>query len=172
MLETTNGSFTTDDTRIIQGTGQATFVENGTFESEGLASVVNFHGTFTRTIGDGRTYVANGTWNGTGEIKASWIDLDQKTFDISCIIDSNNSSNVTMPTNETVCLKDDTGELPIYMVDGEVTAIGRFTSVGDTILVQEHEGSSFEGIGFFEGNRYIQRNRKICWVWVHSQAKW
>ena len=37
------------------------------------------------------------------------------------------------------------------MVDGEIIANGRFTSVGDTILVQQHDGSSFEGIGFFEG---------------------
>ena len=150
VLETTNGSFSTDETRIIQGTGQATFTENGTFESEGLASVLDFYGTFTRTIGDGRTYVANGTWNGTGEIKVSWIDLPE-TFDVVCNIDSEDSNNVTIPTNETVCLKDDTGELPVYLIDGEVSANGRFTSVGDTILVQEHEGSSFEGIGFFEG---------------------
>jgi uncharacterized repeat protein (TIGR01451 family) len=149
-LETTNGSFTTEETRIIQGTGQATFTENGTFESEGLASVLDFHGTFTRTIGDARTYVANGTWNGTGEIKASWIDLDT-SFDVNCVVDSNDSTNITMPNNETVCLKDDTDELPVYMIDGEILANGRFTSVGDTILVQEHEGSSFEGIGFFEG---------------------
>ena len=150
VLVTTNGSFTSDETRIIQGTGQATFTENGTFESDGLASVLDFHGTFTRTIGDSRTYVANGTWNGTGEIKASWIDLVEG-FDVDCIIDSNDSSNVTMPTNETLCLKDDSGELPIYLIDGEVNANGRFTSVGETVLVQEHEGSSFDGIGFFEG---------------------
>ena len=150
VLETTNGSFFTDETRIIQGTGQATFTENGTFESEGLASALDFYGTFTRTIGDGRTYVANGTWNGTGEITVSWIDVPE-TFDIVCNIDTEDSTNVTMPTNETVCLKDNTGELLVYLIDGEVTANGRFTSVGDTILVQEHEGSSFEGIGFFEG---------------------
>ena len=43
-LVTTNGSFTTDETRIIQGTGQATFTENGTFESEAYTSVLDFHG--------------------------------------------------------------------------------------------------------------------------------
>ena len=37
------------------------------------------------------------------------------------------------------------------MIDGEVVANGRFTSDGDTILVQQHDGASFEGIGFFEG---------------------
>ncbi len=150
LLETTNGSFSTDETRIIQGTGQATYSENGTFESEGLASVFDFHGTFTRTIGDGRTYVANGTWNGTGEIKTSWIDLDTALV-ANCVTDSNDPTNITMPSNETVCLKDDTGELPVYMINGEVSANGRFTSEGNTILVQEHDGSSFEGIGFFEG---------------------
>ena len=150
VMITTNGSFSTEDTRIIQGTGQATFTENGTFESEGLASVFDFHGTFTRTIDDGRTYVANGTWNGTGEIKASWIELAED-FSVDCDVDVNNTDNITMPTNETVCLKDGTGDLPVYLIEGEVVANGRFTSVGDTILVQEHEGSSFEGIGFFEG---------------------
>ena len=110
----------------------------------------DFHGTFTRTIGDARTYVANGTWNGTGDIKTSWIDLEA-SLDVNCNVDSNDTTIITMPDNETVCLKDDTGELPVYMIDGEVTANGRFTSVGDTILVQEHDGSSFEGIGFFEG---------------------
>ena len=31
-VETTSGSFTSDDTRELQGTGEATFVENGTFK--------------------------------------------------------------------------------------------------------------------------------------------
>ncbi len=82
--------------------------------------------------------------------RRKWIDLVED-FDVDCIVDSNDSSNITMPTNETLCLKDDSGELPIYLIDGEVNANGRFTSVGETVLVQEHEGSSFDGIGFFEG---------------------
>ena len=150
MIVTTNGSFETTETRIIQGTGEATFVENGTFESEGLASVVDFHGTFTRTINDGRTYVANGTWNGSGDIKASWIDLDTNSV-LNCTVNATDSSDITMPENETICLKDSTGNLPIYMIDGEVLANGRFTSNGDTILVQQHDGSYVEGIGLFEG---------------------
>ena len=56
-----------------------------------------------------------------------------------------------MPVNQTICLKDDTGDLPVYMLDGEIVANGRFTSLGDTILVQEHDGASFEGIGLYEG---------------------
>ena len=150
LLVTTNGSFSTEETRILQGTGEAVFDENGTFESNGLASVVNFVGTFTRSIGDGRTYIANGSWNGTGELTASWIDLDDG-FNITCDVDANDSSVTTMPENETVCLIDDTGDLPVYLIDGLVNANGRFTSAGETILIQEHNGASFEGIGFFEG---------------------
>ncbi|HII58332.1 MAG TPA: hypothetical protein HA328_05225, partial [Candidatus Poseidoniaceae archaeon] len=150
MLVTTNGSFSTEETRILQGTGEATFDENGTFESNGLASVVNFVGTFTRSIGDGRTYIANGSWNGTGELTASWIELSEG-FDINCDVDANDSSVTTMPVNQTVCLIDDTGDLPVYLIDGLVNANGRFTSSGETILTQEHNGASFEGIGFFEG---------------------
>ena len=150
MLITTNGSFSTEETRILQGTGEATFDENGTFESNGLASVVNFVGTFTRSIGDGRTYIANGSWNGTGELTASWIELSDG-FDINCDVDANDSSVTTMPVNQTVCLIDDTGDLPVYLIDGLVNANGRFTSSGETILRQEHNGASFEGIGLFEG---------------------
>ena len=147
---TTNGSFVSEESRIIQGTGQATFTENGTFESEGLSSVTNFYGTFTRTIGDGRTFVANGTWNGSGEIKASWIELPDD-FNTDCDVDTNDSTIITMPENETLCLKDDTGDLPVYLTNGEIVANGRFTSSGITTLVQEHEGASFDGIGDFAG---------------------
>ena len=59
--------------------------------------------------------------------------------------------NITMPENQTLCLKDDTGDLPIYMLDGKIIADGRFTSDGTTVLTQELEGASFEGIGTFEG---------------------
>ena len=47
--------------------------------------------------------------------------------------------------------KDDSDSLPIYMIDGVVEADGRFTSQANTILIQEIELSSFEGIGTFEG---------------------
>ena len=46
-LTTTNGSFTSEDSRILQGTGEVTFTENGTFESDGVAFADDFTGTFT-----------------------------------------------------------------------------------------------------------------------------
>jgi hypothetical protein len=69
----------------------------------------------------------------------------------ACDVDPTDSTNISMPVNQTVCLKDDSDSLPVYMLDGEVEANGRFTSDTTTILVQEIELSTFEGIGTFEG---------------------
>jgi hypothetical protein len=38
-LTTTNGSFTSTDSRILQGSGEVTFEENGIFESDGVVFV-------------------------------------------------------------------------------------------------------------------------------------
>ena len=61
-VETTSGSFTSEESRILQGTGEATLVENGSFDSDGIALAKNFIGTFTRDIGNERSFFANGTW--------------------------------------------------------------------------------------------------------------
>ncbi|MAX46508.1 MAG: hypothetical protein CMB24_06950 [Euryarchaeota archaeon] len=149
-ITTTNGSFSSDETRILQGKGEVKFTENGTFVSEGIASAIDFTGMFTRTINDGRTFVANGTWDGSGTIKATWIDTDTSQVP-DCAVDSNNSENITMPVNQSICIMDESGDFPIYMIDGEYDADGRFTSTGVSVLSQEHQLSSFEGIGTFEG---------------------
>ena len=43
-VETTSGSFTSEESRILQGSGEATLVENGSFDSEGIALASNFIG--------------------------------------------------------------------------------------------------------------------------------
>ena len=150
-VETTSGSFTSDESRILQGTGEATFVENGTFESEGIAVAQNFIGTYTRDIGDGRTFFANGTWTGYGTIEASWIEGSP----VDC--DTDNDSNPVMPSNETVCLIDGTGDLPQYRIEGTVNASGTFTSDGTTTLTRTYgdaeagTGETIEGAGSFAG---------------------
>ncbi|DAC07840.1 MAG TPA: hypothetical protein D7H88_04585, partial [Candidatus Poseidoniales archaeon] len=73
-VETTSGSFTSDESRILQGTGEATLVENGSFDSEGIALASNFIGEFTRDIGNERSFSANGTWSGNGVLEASWVE--------------------------------------------------------------------------------------------------
>ena len=41
---TTSGEFTTDEQRILQGTGQVEFTEDGFFQSQGVATVTDFTG--------------------------------------------------------------------------------------------------------------------------------
>ena len=143
-LTTTNGSFTSSDSRILQGSGEATFVENGTFESDGVAFADDFTGTFTRSIGDKRVYTSNGTWDGKGTLLASWIAEEN-------VLDCLDNETAPMPENSTVCIQDSTTSPLTYLLDGAVEANGRLTSDGISTLVTEHVGDSFEATGSFEG---------------------
>ena len=143
-LTTTNGSFSSTDTRILQGTGEVTFTENGTFESEGVAFADDFTGTFTRSITDSRVYTSNGTWNGKGTLVSNWV-LNQST--VACI----DNETAPMPENESLCILDDSTSPTVYLLDGEVEANGRLTSDGTSTLITEHIGDSFEATGSFEG---------------------
>ena len=122
-LTTTNGSFTSSDSRILQGSGEATFVENGTFESDGVAFADDFTGTFTRSIGDKRVYTSNGTWDGKGTLLASWIAEEN-------VLDCLDNETAPMPENSTVCIQDSTTSPLTYLLDGAVEANGRLTSDG------------------------------------------
>ena len=151
-VETTSGSFTSEESRILQGTGEATLVEEGSFDSEGIALASNFIGNFTRDIGNERTFFANGTWSGNGVIEASWVEPSDV---IDCEFD--NESNAVMPANETFCLVDDSGDLPTYRLEGTVDAMGTFTSEGTSTLSRTYgdaeagQGETLEGAGLFEG---------------------
>ena len=151
-VETTSGSFTSEESRILQGTGEATLTENGSFDSEGIALATNFIGTFTRDIGDDRTFFANGTWSGFGVIDATWVE---PTDVPACDVD--NTSNAVMPTNATFCLIDDSGATPSYRLEGTVDAFGTFTSEGTSTLSRTYgdaeagQGETIEGAGLFEG---------------------
>ena len=151
-VETTSGSFTSDESRILQGTGEATLVENGSFDSEGIALASNFIGEFTRDIGNERSFSANGTWSGNGVLEASWVEPSDV---VAC--DSDNQSNPVMPVNETFCLIDDSGDTPTYRLEGTVDAMGTFTSEGTSTLSRTYgdadagQGETLEGAGLFEG---------------------
>ena len=151
-VETTSGSFTSEESRILQGTGEATLVEEGSFDSEGIALASNFIGNFTRDIGNERTFFANGTWSGNGVIEASWVEPSDV---VDC--ESDNESNALMPANATFCLIDDTGDLPTYRLEGTVDAMGTFTSEGTSTLSRTYgdaeagQGETLEGAGLFEG---------------------
>ena len=143
-LTTTNGSFSSTDSRILQGTGEVTFAENGTFDSEGVAFADDFTGTFTRSIADNRVYTSNGTWNGKGTLLASWVSNET-------VVDCADNETAPMPENQTLCVFDSTSTPVTYLLDGSVEANGRLTSDGISTLVTQHIGDSFEATGSFEG---------------------
>ena len=142
-LTTTNGSFETDETRVLQGTGEVTFSDVGTFTSEGVALAYDFTGNFTREISDERVFSGNGTWIGMGTIEATWVQHDNAS--LAC------GENNTMPDNATLCLISEGTDFSTYLLDGEVTANGRLTSDGVSTLTKELDGETFEGTGIFEG---------------------
>jgi asparagine N-glycosylation enzyme membrane subunit Stt3 len=142
-LTTTNGSFDTDETRVLQGTGEVTFSDIGTFTSEGVALAYDFTGNFTREISDARVFSGNGTWIGMGTIEATWIEHDNASLDCG--------ENLTMPANATLCIISTGTDFSTYLLDGEVMANGRLTSDGISTLTKELDGETFEGTGIFEG---------------------
>ncbi len=142
-LTTTNGSFDTDETRVLQGTGEVTFSDVGTFTSEGVALAYDFSGNFTREISDDRVFAGNGTWIGKGTIEATWLQHDNSSLDCG--------ENDTMPDNATLCLISEGVDFSTYLLDGEVLANGRLTSDGISTLMKELDGETFEGTGIFEG---------------------
>ena len=142
-LTTTNGSFDSEETRILQGTGEVTFSDVGTFTSDGVALAYNFTGNFTREIGNNRVYSGNGTWVGIGTLEASWLSHDNAS--LPC------GENKTMPANASLCVISTGTEFSTYLLDGEVEANGRLTSEGVSSLKKELVGETFEGTGSFEG---------------------
>ena len=140
---TTNGSFDTDETRVLQGTGEVTFSDVGTFTSEGVALAYDFTGNFTREISDQRVFSGNGTWIGKGIMEATWIQHDNASLDCG--------ENDTMPDNATLCLISEGVDFSTYLLDGEVLANGRLTSDGVSTLMKQLDGETFEGTGIFEG---------------------
>ena len=142
-LTTTNGSFDSEESRILQGTGEVTFSDVGTFTSDGVALAYNFTGNFTREIGNDRVYSGNGTWVGIGTLEASWLSHDNSS--LPC------GENETMPANASLCVLTTGTEFSTYLLDGEVEANGRLTSEGVSSLKKELVGETFEGTGSFEG---------------------
>ena len=159
-VSTTSGSFTTDagDTRIIQGTGEVTFTENGTFDTQGNTGIVyGFTGNYTRNVQDSRSYTANATFTGSGTLVADWIDYDAP----ACVNEEVGNETVTaLPTyqetidNETVnkthiaCL---TSETDTYLFGGTINANGRMTADGDVTVVKYLNGETFKGTGVYDG---------------------
>ena len=150
-LTTTAGEFSTDEERILQGTGQVTFTEDGYFQSEGVATVTDFTGNYTREIIANRIFSDNGTWNGAGEILANWIDFASidANYTTADDVPACEENNTEMPDNMSICAFE--GVDNTYLFDGEITANGRVSTSTLTTLSRELSGESIEGSGIFEG---------------------
>ena len=150
-LTTTSGEFTTDEQRILQGTGQVEFTEDGFFQSEGVATVTDFTGNYTREIIANRIFTDNGTWIGAGEILANWIDFSSidESYNSADDVPSCEENNTVMPENMSLCKFEDVDDT--YLFDGEIIANGKVTTSVLTTLNRELVGESIEGSGIFEG---------------------
>ena len=142
---TNNGSFTTEETRILQGTGEVTFTEDGTFESDGVAVAREFTGTYTRQLNGDRIHTANGTWTGRGIIEG-WVSEDDLANVSDCL-----DNNAMTPENTSVCTMTGAENASKYLFEGTVTASGRVETLSPTVVVRDVQGQTFEGAGVFEG---------------------
>ena len=161
-ITTTNGSFTSDELRIVgPGAGEVTFTEPGTFSpagSEGTVSTVvrNFTGNYSRTISHEQTYTDEGKWIGKGRIKANALDLDDNVTIEACPGDGD-EFNAFENGSWQACLfeQGSEGELNTYLFNGTINASGRMTANGSVLFSTYMEGETFEGIGTFEGTGTI-----------------
>jgi len=159
-LSTSSGSFTTEDgdSRIIQGSGEVLFTNNGSFDTQGNPAIVRgFTGNFTRIVDDGRSYTASATFSGAGTIVATSVDYEHTIP--SCEYSNESSSpelprfnetveNETVTSTHVICL---TEEADTYYFMGEINATGRMTAEGPVTVVKYLDGETFEGTGLFEG---------------------
>ncbi|MDP6011638.1 MAG: hypothetical protein QF707_07590, partial [Candidatus Poseidoniaceae archaeon] len=159
-ITTTNGSFTTDEFRIVgPGIGEVTFTEPGTFSPSGdeetSSTVVrNFTGNYTRTIGHEQTYTDDGNWSGRGRIKANSFDVENNDSIEACPGGGDEFSAFENGSWE-VCLFEQGDDLNTYLFNGTLNASGRMTANGSVQFTTYMEGETFEGIGIFEGTGTI-----------------
>jgi asparagine N-glycosylation enzyme membrane subunit Stt3 len=160
-ITTTNGSFTTSETRIVgPGHGEVTFTEPGTFTpsfaDDATTTVVkNFRGNYTRTIGHGLTFTGDGSWTGKGSLRAYADNLENTSVE-ACAGDLNESAAYAQ-TDWQICLFEEgtTGELNTYLFNGSINASGRMTANGSVSFTTYLDGETFEGVGSFEGTGTI-----------------
>ncbi|HIF17118.1 MAG TPA: hypothetical protein EYQ85_07720 [Candidatus Poseidoniales archaeon] len=155
---TTNGSFTSDESRIVgPGQGEITFTENGTFTSSSNSEttfVKNFTGEYTRNIGTDQTYTGDGTWVGSGTIKANPEDIaDNSTSNILNCEEDNGTFSLNLSKGWQICLQTagGQGEASIYLFEGILNASGRMTAGTTTAFTGQLVNATFEGTGSFSG---------------------
>ena len=129
---TSDGSMVGEDLRF-SGTGEVTFLGEGTMESMGAVSVQDFTGTHTQAVFDNHSITGEGQFSGKGIIDGTLSgDFPDCTGDL-------------VPEDYDACINDD-GH---YFLDGIANGSGKFTSEGVSEFTRELSQATFIGSGNF-----------------------
>ena len=129
---TSDGSMAGEDLRF-SGTGEVTFLGEGTMESMGAVSVQDFTGTHTQAVFDNHSITGEGQFSGKGIIDGILSgDFPDCTGD-------------SVPEDNDACIDED-GH---YILDGIANGSGKFTSEGVSEFTRELSQATFIGSGNF-----------------------
>ena len=129
---TSDGSMAGEDLRF-SGTGEVTFLGEGTMESMGAVSVEDFTGTHTQAVFDNHSITGEGQFSGKGIIDGILSgDFPDCTGD-------------SVPEDNDACIDED-GH---YILDGIANGSGKFTSEGVSEFTRELSQATFIGSGNF-----------------------
>ena len=129
---TSDGSMVGEDLRF-SGTGEVTFLGEGTMESMGAVSVQDFTGTHTQAVFDNHSITGEGQFSGKGTIDGTLSgDFPDCTGD-------------SVPEDNDACINED-GH---YLLDGIANGTGKFTSEGVSEFTRELFQATFIGSGNF-----------------------
>ena len=132
---TSNGTMEGEDLRFT-GTGEATFMGDGSVESMGSVSVREFTGSHTQTIYDNHSITGHGLFSGKG------------TFEGSLITDFPACSGDTVPHGSEACLVSEDN----YILNGTINGSGKLTSFGISEFTRDLFQATFIGSGTFTTN--------------------
>ncbi|MGB1796462.1 MAG: hypothetical protein ACPHJ5_00900, partial [Candidatus Thalassarchaeaceae archaeon] len=129
---TSNGTMEGQDLKFT-GTGEATFMGQGSVESMGSVSVREFTGSHTQTIYDNHSITGQGQFSGKG------------TFDGSITGDFPVCSGDSVPDGSEACLV----SVDNYRLNGTINGSGKFTSFGISEFTRDLFQATFIGSGTF-----------------------
>ena len=129
---TSNGTMEGEDLKFT-GTGEATFMGQGSVESMGSVSVREFTGSHTQAIYDNHSITGQGQFSGKG------------TFDGSITGDFPGCSGDSVPDGSEACLVSEDN----YRLNGTINGSGKFTSFGISEFTRDLFQATFIGSGTF-----------------------
>jgi len=129
---TSDGGMVGEDLRF-SGTGEVTFLGEGTMESMGAVSVYDFTGTHTQAVFDNHSITGEGQFSGKGMIDGTLSG------------DFPDCSGHSVPEGSDACINED----GYYLLEGIANGSGKFTSHGVSEFTRELSQATFIGSGNF-----------------------